>query len=244
MRSKIFAFFAVCLFLTISANAQTVNEAESSIILNDKTADVSLVVENPNKTSTEKIVLELLDQKDVAQSQVTVSQQFKQGRETYKFNLPLNNLLEKNQSGIIWFRLRYRIGETRGTISLSEVVKDIFEIRVTASDFLFSGMVYRTRIHAANPLKSESVRGVKINAELVLGNKDLNKTVLTAQGETDGEGFADLDFQIPQDFNLENADIKITGKKNGIVRETEEQEIITSELRQLLSKIRLETMFP
>lgn len=222
MRLVKFVLFAVCLFLIVSANAQTVIENESSVILNDKTADVLLVAENSGKNSTGKITLELLDQKDVVQSQVTVSQQFKQGKETYKLSLPLNNLLEKNQSDIIWFRLRYRIGEARGILSLSEVVKDLFEIRVIAGELLFSGMNYRTRIRAAHPLKAENVQGVKINAELVLENKDLNKTVLTAQGETDREGFADLEFQIPQDFNLESADIKITGKKNGIVRKTEE----------------------
>ncbi len=229
MRSKIFAFFAVCLFLMVSANAQTVNEAESSIVLNDKTADVSLVVENPNKTSTGKVTLELLDQKDIVQSQVTVSQQFKQGREIYKLNLPLNNLLEKNQADIIWFRLRYRLGESRGIISVSEIVKDIFELRVIASSILFSGMTYRTRIRAVHPLKNEIVQGVKINAELALENKEIEKTVLTAQGETDDEGFADLDFQIPQAFNLEDADIKITGQKNGVRRETKENLSIQSD---------------
>ena len=61
MRLNFFALFAACLFSIISANAQIVNEAETQVVLNDKT--VSLLMKgfkqvfDPKRKSIEIICL-------------------------------------------------------------------------------------------------------------------------------------------------------------------------------------------
>lgn len=222
MRRKSVVWFVVCLYCVVSINAQTVVENESSILLNEKTADVSLVVDNPNKNSAHKITLELLDANDIVRSQTAGSQQLKLGKETYKLQLPINDLLEKNQADISWFRLRYQIGDTRGIISLSQIVKDIFEIRVIATGDIMTGMTYRNRIRATSPFTNQPIQGVKVIASLNLEQKDETKINLTAQGETDSDGFVNLEFQIPVEANLDDGELKVVGRKNGIVREANE----------------------
>ncbi|HMS38849.1 MAG TPA: MG2 domain-containing protein, partial [Pyrinomonadaceae bacterium] len=226
MWQKVLSLFAVCLVCLFSARAQVVLENESRIILNEKTADVFFTLENPNQTFDGKIELELLDTKDAVRSKISSPQKFKSGKETYKIILPLGDLMEKNTNEIAWFRLRYRVGALQGIVSLSQILREVFELRVIANDYLLSGMIYRSRIRATNPFTNEAVAGVKVNAELNLGLKgdDEQKLKLAAEGETDGEGFAVLDFQIPIEAEFDDdGEIKITGRKNGVFREAIEE---------------------
>ncbi len=214
--------FFVCQF---SAFGQTVLENESSIILNDTSAEINLVIDNPNQTFNDKILLELVDTQGVVRQTSTSSHRIKNGKETYKLTLPLGDLMKTDEKNIAWFRLRYRIGDSRGIISINQIIKDIFEIRVISSEELFSGMKYRSRIRAINPFSNTSVEGVKVSAEIEIELKDNDedkKLKLSANGETDNEGFANLEFQIPIDANLADSKITVIGKKNGIVREASE----------------------
>ncbi len=222
---RVISLFVLCVVCLFSVRAQTVIENESSIVLNEKTADVLLVIENGEAKFNGTISLEILDTEGVVKAAISSPQVIKSGKESYKFSLPLGDLLEKNQADISWFRLRYQIGETRGIVSLSQIVKDIFEIRVIASENLLTGMTYRTRIRAINPFNNQAVQGVKVSADLNLELKDEKKLSFNANAETDSDGFAELVFQIPVEANFENdgdSEIKVTGRKNGIIREATE----------------------
>ena len=237
MRQKLFlvvVVFFVCLF---SAKAQTVNETESSIIFSETAADISLNIENPKQTFDGKIELELLDANNIVRAKATQNARIESGKKDYKITMPLGDLMKKSENELAWFRLRYRIGEANGIISLSQIIRDIFELRVIASDNLLSGMTYRSRVRALNPFTNKAVEGVNVNAELELEIKSLDdqKLKLNASGETDGDGFAVLDFQIPVEANFDGGgEIKVTGKKNGIVREAEEDLQILSDDFQFL----------
>jgi protocatechuate 3,4-dioxygenase beta subunit len=222
MWRKVFPLFAVCVVCVFSAAAQTVLENESQIAFAEKTADVLLTVENSGPNFNGSIELELLDTKDVVRSKISSPQGIKNGKETYKISMPLGDLMQKNEDDIAWFRLRYRVGNAAGTIALSQIVREIFELRVIATENLLTGMTYRSRIRATNPFTNLPVEGVKITAEL---NLDLRgdaeqKLKLAANAATDADGFAVVDFQIPLEANLrDDGEIKITGRKGGIVRE-------------------------
>jgi hypothetical protein len=222
---RIFSVFVVCLVCLFSIKAQTVIENESSIVLNEKTADVSLVIENRAIAFDSSISLELIDEKDIVRQTVTSRLQIKNGKETYQIALPLGDLMKTAENEIAWYRLRYRVGESRGIISLSTIIRDIFELRVIAAEDLFSGMTYRSRVRATNPFNNQTVEGVKVNAELELELKgeDDQKLKLKSAGITDKEGFAFLEFQIPPEASFDyHGEVKITGQKNGIVRQAEE----------------------
>lgn len=220
-----FPLVVVCLVCLFSVKAQTVNESETKIVLNEKTAEVFLVIENQSRNSNERITLELLDEKGLVKAQNSAVKAIKRGKETHKFIFQLGDLLEKTQSDISWHRLRYSVGNvSKGTVSLSQIVPDIFEIQVISMQDLMPGMTHRSRIRATNPFTLAPIQGVKIKAELLLELKseDDEELKLSATGETDAEGFANLEFQIPIEANIDDAEIKITGQKNGIIRETEE----------------------
>ncbi len=228
MKGKLFPVVVVCLFLALAIKAQTgisVSEERSSVRFEEKTADVSLVVKNDANVFDGRITLELLDEDTKIRTQISQLHLIKKGENTYKISLSLNDFIKTDDENLAWYRLRYQVGDASGLVSLSELFEDVFKIRVIATDNLFSGMTYRTRIRATNPYNEKPVGNVKINAdiELDLKSETDEKLKLTANGETDAEGFAVLDFQIPATAELDDdGEIKITGRKGGIIREATE----------------------
>ena len=65
MRQKLFLLFVVCFVCLLSAEAQTVIEAESNAVFNEKSANITLAIENSKRTFDGKIELELLDAQSV-----------------------------------------------------------------------------------------------------------------------------------------------------------------------------------
>ncbi|HSK72104.1 MAG TPA: MG2 domain-containing protein, partial [Pyrinomonadaceae bacterium] len=226
MRTRIFSLLVVCLVCLFPAKAQVVNETESSIVLNGKTADVSIVLENPAKSFDGTINLELLDTEDKIRANLTQNLRIKKGKETYKISVPLADLPKQAEDEIGWYRLRYRIGERSGVISLSELIKDIFDLRVIASDKIFAGMNYRVRARAVHPFTNQSVKNIKIRGELTLdvdSEENDGELKLTAKGTTNADGFAVLEFKIPPEAKIEDdGELKITGERYGLKREIEE----------------------
>ena len=243
MRPKLFLLLVVCLVCLFSANAQTLNEKETSVVLNETAADLALVVENPSRAFEAPVEIELLDAESKVRARVSQPVRLKEGKDTYHIAMPLGDLLKTAENEIAWYRLRYRVGDARGIISLSQILRDIFELRVIATDNLLTGMTYRSRIRAINPFTGAPVAGVKIDAVVSLdlddGNDDnddddedddAKKLKLTSGGETDTDGFTNLDFQIPVEVTLgDDGEIKITGKKNGIVRDATDNLMIAGQ---------------
>lgn len=218
------SLFVLCVVCLISISGQTVIENETSVIVNEKTADVTLNIDNPRQTFNDSISLELLDEKGITRGSLNSPQTIKSGKNAYNLTLPIGELSLEDNRNLVWYRLRYRVGDTRGIISLSEILKNIFELRVIATDNLLAGMNYRVRVRALNPVNLQAIDKVQVTANLKLEFKDIDAEPLTLEsnGETDAEGFANLNFQIPIEANLDDADIKITGKKNGIIREADD----------------------
>lgn len=222
MREKLFPLLVVCLACLFSANAQTVVETESSILFSEKTAEVSMVLKNSGGEFDSKIELEMLDAENKVRADKTQNLRIKQGRKTYKIEMPIGDLLTMATDGVDWFRLRYRVGETSGIVSLSQLVKNIFEIRIAAAERIYAGTTYQIRVRAVQPLNNLPVKKVKIEGELDIEldtEADENKIELKANGETDGEGFAVLEFKVPENLKIEDADIIVKGRKNGILRD-------------------------
>lgn len=226
MRVKLFPLFVVCLVCAFTAAAQTVDEGRSSIVLNDTTGEVSLIIDNSSQRLDTEIRLELLDTGDRIRASSVQSVRIKKGKRTYKMTMPLGDLMQTNGNDVSWYRLRYRVGDRQGVISLSELLKDVFDLRAAASGNVFSGQNYRVRVRAVQPFTKDPVRKVKIRGELLLEldtESDDDELKLLAEGETNGDGFAVLDFKIPEGAKLDSdGDLKIVGKKNGITREIQE----------------------
>jgi hypothetical protein len=222
MRTKLFPLLAVCFVCLFSASAQTVFEKESSLVFGEKSAQALLVVENPGARFDTKVELEIFDTKDQIRARQTQNLRLEKGKKTYKISFPTGGWRAAEDEKIDWFRLHYRIGAAQGFISFSELVKDVFELRVAASEMIFAGSTQRVRVRAVHPATNAPIKNVKIEGEIEIEldtEADEDELIVKADGETDADGFAVLDFKIPGNLKLDDADLSVTGRKNGIVRE-------------------------
>ena len=235
MKGKFFLAVFVCLFSFSVVGAQGVlkiDETGTRIIFQEKSARLFFVVENLQSEFNGEMMFDLVDVKGIVRSTVKRNGQVASGRKTYEISLPLLDLMRENSDEIGWFRLRYRIADdnrkiqSEGVISLSEILKDAFELRVISSESVVAGMTFRARIRALQPFSGEPVKNVKIKGEmnLELDTADKNDRLKTnAESETDAEGMAILEFKVPQNAKLDDdGDLKITGVKYGIERRVEE----------------------
>ncbi len=226
MRPKFILLFVTLLVCFYSAGAQSVIESESRVILQGSSAKFSLAIENLGRSLTSRIELALIDEKDQILAETAQFLLIKPGKAEYKIAMPLGVLLKGGDESLPWYRLRYVFAGKTGFISLSELLKDIFELRIAAAENIFPGMRYRVRVRAIQAFTKQPVKGVQIDGELKLDletDDDDDELKLTGGGKTDGDGFAILDFDIPAGVKLDyRSEIKITGTKDGIIREIEE----------------------
>ena len=185
------------------------------------------MIENDGEKLETKLGLELLDQGGEVRASQEKALKIKRGKKRYRVEMPLGGLLKTVDNEFVWYRLRYSIGESRGILSLSELIKDVFEVRVAAAHFVKTGQNYRVRVRTFDSKNELPVRKVSVEGKLELdivtdSEKENDELVLTANGRTDKKGFAILDFKIPEGARLDDASLNIIGRKNGIVAEVEE----------------------
>lgn len=226
MRSRVFLMVSVCLLFTVTAFAQQVNEAESTVSLNGTDATVRLVVENNAGRRSVDARVELLDPLDVVKAVSSrQSRSLANGKQTLEFQIPLGEIVKNNNEDIAWYRLRYSLGDARGIISLSQMIRELFELRIIAAENVLTGTTYRVRVRAFNPFTDVPAGGVNIetNVELELRGEDDKKLELKGTGITDGDGFSVIDLAIPPDVEFDgDGEIYVVGKNAGLIREAEE----------------------
>ena len=225
MRSRLFPLLALLFLCLFSADAQIVNEQESAITLNERTADLSLVIDNQDRPAMDAIIdIELLDGESKVCAHAVKTVRLKEGKAAYDITLPMGELMKTAGSEIAWYRLRYRVGNTAGIVSLSQIIRDIFELRVIGTSQLFAGMTHRSRVFAVNPYTNAPVSGVGIEGKAILELRgEDRKLELKAFAESDPDGYATLEFQIPVNARLDDdGELIVTGRKNGILREASE----------------------
>lgn len=232
MWRKLFASVVVCLFLTIAAQAQSgfrVDESATKAYFLQNRLQINLVSDNKTAAFAANVRLEILDADDKVVANTETAETIKRGRQTVR--IFLNFPREQNEKSLLWNRLRYTIVREKpdetpisGVVSLSEIMPEIFELRAAAAD-VFAGMNYRLRLRAFHPATNLPTANVKISAQIELdtddGADELKLTAATA--ETDRDGYAIIDFKVPADARLDDdGELKITGEKNGVVRELRE----------------------
>jgi hypothetical protein len=226
MRRTVLAVFVMVVVCSFSTLGQSVNDAESSALIKQGNAVISLAISADQAMSGLATRVDLLDTNDALRAQSVVRNiNLHRGKQAVEFSIPLEQIVNTGTEDIAWYRLRYQIGEASGTIAMSQLLRDLFEMRVIATDQLMAGMTYRVRVRALNPFNGQATAGVKIEAavELSLKNAAKQRLDLTAAGETNTDGFANLDFGLPPEtvFGDDDGKIIITGSKNGIVRKAE-----------------------
>ncbi len=226
MRSTIFALCVIVLLCSFAAHSQTVFEPESTVRIEEKTAFVFLSVRAESDSGSIPALVELIDSDSTVKGQsLTRTVAIRTGVQTLEFRIPIGEIELSTSEDIAWYRLRYKIGNSSGIISMSEMLADLFELRVIASSNLLAGMTYRVRMRAINPFTGRPAGGVSISTVVdldLLGDGD-QVLKLSGSAETDGDGFAVIDLLIPTETKLDgDGVIRVTGRKNGMVREAKQ----------------------
>ncbi len=243
--SVIALFIAAQLFvahLSTSAISLRVDETKTRLALLEDHARVSLAVDKSSAGETQAhIRLELLDTEGRAAAAGERDETINASACALVIPVPFaaSKLAEPERRRLAWYRLRYRIsnsaGSIEGIISLSEITPDLFDLEIVGSSFAFDGMRYRARARATHPTSSRPVPDVAVRAELRLDDEPSAK-ILKTSAITDSEGFAVLDLDLPQNTVSREAEITVRATRDGFIREAS-SEIKFERLAEMLISV-------
>jgi hypothetical protein len=225
MCEKLFPVLVLCLICAFSAAGQSVIETESTALASPAEVTASLAVESAQAAKV-PVRIELVDTEGVVVSSFSnPSLPLARGRQVVDLKLAISDELKDDDTDLAWYRIRYRIGNARGILSLSQLIKDLFELRIISPRQIPTGITYRTRVRALNPFTGEPASGVAVDAllELEVVDRD-DELVLTGSSMTDADGFANIDIAVPADIAFAgDGEITVTGRRAGIVREASDE---------------------
>lgn len=231
--------------LTRAGGDVAVDEARTRFTLYRNRAEVLLAFENTTgETRNVTVKLELLDTRDGVLSEVSGTQSVAPGSQKLRFSLApfAANLSEYSRRNLLWYRLRYRavtimrssMSAHTGIISLSEIMPDLFEIRVATSQIFREGGRYQARVQARHPFTHQPAPGVRISGEITFEDDDSVKP--KAASTTDKEGYALLDFALPLKLAKNSiGDMHVTGTRDGVVAEAEGEVMVDNLVRTLIT---------
>jgi hypothetical protein len=210
------------------ANSIEVIETASRIKIANNTAEVLLAVSN--STSTEYLAhvkIELLDPQNNLSASALCDAHIKRGRSSLELSLPLSFLNQRQDttSQILWHRLRYRIAtaweiKAQGILSVSTIMPDLFELRVSVPRYAREGIRYRAVVRALHPASRQPRAGVAIDAEVAFD--DTPDLLLRASAVTGPEGYAAFHFDLPASIKTGGGEIRVSGRLGNITHKASE----------------------
>lgn len=247
--SRKWLLFLSCLFMLLTLIAPSragltirVDESATRILFAGQTR-VSLAIENPLNTAVAaQVKIELLDTHGQIRGKAAHAQLLKRG--TNVVVIPIEVRLTADGAAdtreLLWYRLRYHVepsagsqfDQIKGVVSLSGISPDIFAIQVASAQKAQEGAAFRLRVRAAHPLTAQPVASVSIEAEITF-SADPDDIVLKRSSQTDANGFATLDFQIPRGLEDSEGDIEVTARR-GILIASADSEVNLNRQTQLL----------
>ncbi|HEX9959622.1 MAG TPA: MG2 domain-containing protein, partial [Pyrinomonadaceae bacterium] len=246
MVSLVIVLYLVCLSAAeIEAqNFLKVNEAETKAVFQANQLQTNLVLENQAQSFTGKVRLEILDAGDKILAASETTETVKSGRQTLQ--IPVNFLQAQKGNNLLWYRLRYSVAQagnsslsTGGIVSLSEIMPEIFELQITASENVFAGMRLRAHVLALHPLTGKPIKNVNVTGEISLDldtEDDEDELKINARGKTNDEGFISLDFEIPPGAKLDgDGELTVKGEKHGVTRKAENDLDVFADARVYLN---------
>ncbi|HEV8168244.1 MAG TPA: MG2 domain-containing protein, partial [Pyrinomonadaceae bacterium] len=230
--------------LTHAGGEIKVDESRTRVLIQKQLVEVQLAIENSTGEPLNATVqLELLDPKDRVVANTSTSQQISPGNHTPKFFVPfsLSSLTDKERRELLWYRLRYRLNDHTGIVSLSNS-PDLFELRIVTSETAREGSTYHVRVSARHPITHKPAAKVAVTAELLLDDDDNRSLKLQAAKNTDSEGYALLDFvlpprfpQFPHTLQSSGGEVKLVGRRGAVVAEAEGQVLVDQLPRTLIT---------
>ena len=210
----LFSLVALPWALSASGISLKINEAETRVSIQTENIEVSLAVENVSgKTVNARIRLELVDPKDKARAESERDVSLNAGANKVAASLSLSTIGHAERKEFLWYRLRYRIDSLEGIVSLSEIMHDLFELKVLSSLVPVEGEIYRVVARAVHPVKLHPVKGVAVDAQVKL---DDDTEPLRASTVTDKNGYAIFEFRLPREIASSELEIEVAGRRGGM----------------------------
>ena len=211
-----------------STIAQTVVEGESTVIIKDRKATITLVIDSVTAAIAAPIELAIIAPDDSIAARHDLLINLSRGKRKYEFAIDLSRVLDGVNEDMPWYRLRYQVGAAVGIVSLSELLNCDFELRAASFERVVPGQTMSVSVVVVDPFKEKGIANVALKVELKIdlksgsGVKD-DELKLNASGLTNSSGISMINFRIPEDIHpYGDVDLAIIGQKNGVVRKIEE----------------------
>jgi uncharacterized protein YfaS (alpha-2-macroglobulin family) len=238
--------------LTRARGGITINEHAAKFLIQNNSASVVLsVINSAGENVKARIRIEVLDEKNEVKASVDQSAEIAQGAGTLTIKVPFDpsKLKPNEQRRLIWYRLHYRVIPDRtdftlaeGVVSLSEIIPDLFELRLATSEIIREGGGYFARIQASHPITRQPAERVAIDAEVTLDDDNNRSIKLPASGITDSHGYVLLKFLLPARFphyphtsQAAGGEIHVVARLNGLVVEMQSDVLVDQFARFLIS---------
>ncbi len=218
----------VCVILASAAHSQSkpaVVEASITASTGSGLLHLSIPVESSAPANV-RLQLELINEQEHVIATSNKDTRIAAGRTVIARNLAIKKDIDVSE--ITWTRLRYTLGangsRSTGIVSLSQFLPELFTLTLLNAEDLRPGASVPVRIRAKNPITDRPIAGVKIEAEMeidIVDKNDEDDNELTIKGEsvTDAEGYATIEFWIPETVKFEDdnsIDLSVSGSKNGV----------------------------
>lgn len=215
------------LFVQLASASSTlaIIESDTRFVFGPDESHVSLALEHSRGRANVIIRLDLLTPEDIAAASVEHVVTLGHGKQKLNLTIPfkVSLLPVKDNSRLLWYRLRCRIDPQNSAdklepiervISLSRITPELFEIRVFKSPMIHEGMRYQTRVKAAHPLTNKPARGVQLEGNLrFTGQGSGREDTLRATAMTDRDGYALLQFDFPRSLRAADLEQTVVGKR-------------------------------
>ncbi len=231
---------AICLCLATLAlhgfaarGGLRVNESETRLSFEEGETRVALVVENDTGHQIRgHINLDLVDSYGDVRAQGQFDKLLPSGATTVVCRLALNfwTLTKDDQRRTLWYRLRYSAGSAEafdekpsvsGTISISEITPDFFDLSVVTPLISEQAARYHVRGRAAHPVSSLPISGVTVEAEITTDQSGLTHPKVSEV--TNEQGYAVFDFDLPRCEKKCETRLKAVGSRAGLIQEVEHE---------------------
>jgi hypothetical protein len=227
------------------SNSLRVDERATRVTLRGGFANVSLAVENATaRTLPARVRLELRDTHDKAVTDTTVDATLRPGASRVEARLNLAGFRQYGdwRRNLLWYRLRYRVepaatagARAEGVVSLSEVTRDVFELRVASPRRVRGGQILRARVRAVHPLTSLPVKGVRVEGEAEFDDERGETVELKSRAETDSDGACELEFKLPPKVSDDDLELSVEGRLGDVVETASDDIDFDNTLRVLLT---------
>jgi hypothetical protein len=184
------------------------------------------VVNNAGKPVEGRFRLEFLDSDPKLAAWMTGTFREEPGTTVERIPWEASKLPSDEPSRLVWYRLRYEftpdaasgVAPARGVIQVGRVLRDTFELRMTASGHAVLGAKYPVRVRVDDPKNGRPMAGIPVEVQLDIDGDD---PAFKRKVVTNSAGYATATFNLPSTVKDNEVSVYATATRGPFKEETE-----------------------